>query len=131
MNYVALFREYLVWHYSRALQDIIGIILNYLWFVNHLFSVPDVLKTLFVPWKRMQEKKVRILIDPGAFFGNILVNIIMRIVGFVVRSVLLFMATCGFVFIALFGICFFALWITLPLVLIHILLISVSFLFFP
>ena len=119
MNAFRLLRDYFVWHYSTALSDILHIWWNYLWFVNHLFSVPDVLRTWFAPWKRLQEKKVNIIISPEDFFANIFVNLIMRMVGFVVRTALLGVALLCFLVIFIGGLSFLALWIFLPVLIVH------------
>lgn len=119
MSFFAVARDYLVWHYSVALSDILHIWLNYIWFVNHLFSVPDVLKTLFAPWKRLQEERVNILQDASAFFGNLFVNLIMRMVGLVVRLGLLAVALCCFGIVFIGGVMFFFLWLALPVLIAH------------
>jgi hypothetical protein len=119
MRIFSVARDYLVWHYSNALVDIFHIWWNYLWFINHLFSVPDVFMTWFSPWRRLQEQKVNIVTHTEDFFANLVVNIIMRIVGFFIRTALLFIALCSFVAIFIGGAIFFVLWILLPLIIAH------------
>ncbi len=119
MRIFSVFRDYLVWHYSVALSDILHMWWNYVWFVFHVFSVKDVVKTLFSPWKRLEEKKVSIFKDPEEYFGNMLVNLIMRVVGFMVRASLLVIAFIAFIFIFFGGLVFFALWIPLPVFIAH------------
>ena len=114
MNFLSITKNYLVWHYSTAYNDIVHIWWNYIWFVNHLFSVPDVLKSLFAPFKRLQEKKSSILNHPEEFFSNLLVNLIMRVVGFCLRIVIIFMALLGFTVVITAGVLFLTLWSILP-----------------
>ena len=114
MNFLSITKNYLVWHYSTAYNDIVHIWWNYIWFVNHLFSVPDVLKSLFAPFKRLQEKKSSILNHPEEFFSNLLVNLIMRVVGFCLRTVIIFMALLGFIVVIIAGLFFLTLWSILP-----------------
>lgn len=64
MNLVSIAKNYLVWHYSAALSDMFYIWWNYIWFVNHLFSVPDVIGSLFSPFKRLQEERGNLLTSP-------------------------------------------------------------------
>lgn len=125
----AVVRDYFVWHYSNALVDMFHIWWNYLWFINHLFAVPDVFMTWFSPWKRLQEKKVNILTSPQDFFANIFVNIIMRIVGFVVRTALLCIALFSFSAIFVIGFLLIILWVILPLIIAHFLISGFSLLF--
>jgi len=119
MRIFSVFRDYLVWHYSVALSDILHMWWNYVWFVFHVFSVGDVAKTLFAPWKRLEEGKVNLIKNPQEYFGNMFVNLIMRMVGFVVRAALLTIALICFLFIFFGGLAFFALWIPLPVLITH------------
>ncbi len=129
MQAFSVARDYLVWHYSAALSDMFHIWWNYLWFVNHLFSVPDVLKTWISPWKRLQEDKVNILMKPEDFFANFFVNLMMRLVGFMVRTALLFIALCSFLIIFIGGIMGFFTWLVLPALVVHFLISGFGFLF--
>ena len=130
MPILALARDYLVWHYSRAYVDLVHIWWNYLWFVNHLFAVPDVAKSWFAPFKRLEESKKNILLNPSDFFASMTVNALMRIVGAVIRTALLVIALLFFVFIALFGLLFLLFWTILPILVGHFFLIGVRSFFF-
>ena len=122
-------RDYLVWHYSRAYVDIVHIWWNYLWFVNHLFSVPDVAMSWFAPFKRMQEKKVNFITKPEDFFANLFVNLMMRIVGIFIRTALLSIALISFAVVFVMGASLLALWTVLPVLIVHFLITSVRVLF--
>lgn len=106
--------DYLSWHYGAAYADIVHIARNYLWFVNHVFSLTDVSRNLFSPFKRMQEDRVNIVRDPSAFFANLTVNILMRIVGFVLRMAIVFMTLIMFALILLLTVAVLVLWTILP-----------------
>ena len=118
MNFLSITKNYLVWHYSTAYNDIVHIWWNYIWFVNHLFSVPDVIKSLFAPFKRLQEEKSSFLNHPEEFFSNLLVDLIMRLVGFFLRTVIIFMALLGFTVVIITGFLFLALWTILPVLIV-------------
>jgi hypothetical protein len=126
MNIVSIAKNYLVWHYSMAITDFLHIWWNYLWFVNHLFSVPDVLKSLFAPFKRLQEERGSILLHPEQFFSGLVVNIIMRLVGFFLRSAIITAAFLGFTTVIIGGLMFLALWLTLPVLIVSFLLNGIS-----
>lgn len=119
MVFFSITRDYLVWHYSTALSDILHIWWNYLWFVGYLFSVPEVLRTWFSPWKRLHEKKVNIFKSPEDFFANIFVNLIMRLVGVLIRTALLGVASLAFLIAIIGGVLLFVFWLILPALLIH------------
>lgn len=119
MALFSVLRDYLVWHYSTAYVDALYIWWNYLWFVNHLFSVPDVLRSFFAPFRRLEEAPVNIIKDPGAFFGNLFVNLMMRIVGMILRAALLAIAFLLFLITLAAGAAFLALWTVLPVLVAH------------
>ncbi len=87
MSPVLFFADYFLWHYSRAFHDIIIVFSNLMWFVGHFFSIPLLLRTLFSPWKRVTEEVHISGVED--FFGSILVNIITRIIGAVVRVMII------------------------------------------
>ena len=129
MNLVSIAKNYLVWHYSAALSDMFYIWWNYIWFVNHLFSVPDVIGSLFSPFKRLQEERGNLLLHPEQFFSGLLVNIIMRVVGFFLRAVIITIALLGFTIVFVGGLMFFVLWFALPVLIVSFTLNGVTSLF--
>ncbi len=129
MPFLTIARDYLVWHYARAYVDIVHIWWNYLWFVNHLFSVPEVAKSWLSPFKRMQEDKVNIIKSPSDFFANMFVNLILRMVGICIRTSLLGIALIVFGIVFILGLGFLALWTVLPLLVGHFFITSVRVLF--
>lgn len=117
MNALSFVWDYVRWHYSEALIDMFYIARNYLWGVGHVFSVDILFRTLFVPWHRMGSHTAALLDDPLEYFGDVLVNIMMRVVGFFARIILLSLAfVSAFVIIVFFCILFLS-WMLLPLVL--------------
>ena len=92
---------------------------NYVWIVNHIFSVPDVLGSWIAPFKRLQEEKVNIMKSPEDFFANMFINIMMRIVGTTIRTALLGMALLAFLFVITAGFIILITWIALPVLVGH------------
>ncbi len=126
MLILVLARDYVLWHYSTAYVDLVYIWWNYLWFVNHLFSFPDVVRSWFAPFKRLQENKVNILLRPSDFFANMVVNIIMRIVGAIIRTALIAIAIVSFSIVLLFGVMFIGFWTILPILVGHFFITGVQ-----
>ncbi len=129
MNILSIAKNYLVWHYSMAISDFLYIWWNYFWFVNHLFSVPDVLGSLFAPFKRLSEERVSLLLHPEEFFSGLVVNMIMRIVGFLLRTTIIAAALLSFSIVIIGGLMFTALWLALPVLLVSFILNGISALF--
>lgn len=79
---------------------------------SHLFSLPSLLRTLFAPWRRIitypgagLEAHVRAATD----------NLVSRMVGFVVRLMVLFAAAVILFFVAVVSAVEFVIWPLLPL----------------
>jgi hypothetical protein len=114
MNALTLMRDYLVWHYTEGIVDLLYIWRNMLWAVGYMFSVKDVFFTLFSPFKRLQEQVKNPLVDFQGFLGSMLVNILMRLVGFIIRSALLFIALSAWAILIVSGAIFLMFWLALP-----------------
>ncbi len=105
---------YILWHYTKAWQDIFRIIGNYLWFVGNFFSINLLLKTLISPWRRLSISGGKGSED--SFFGALLINTLMRGVGFLIRSITILVgAVALFVTIVLSG-AFLVVWFFLPII---------------
>lgn len=107
--------QYFLWHYSRALREIIGITENFVWFLYNFFSIPVLVKTFFSPWRRMQET-YRKGFYLGDFFSSLAINTIMRIVGVIIRTATIVVGCVAIIAVLLAGVIFFAIWLVLPAV---------------
>jgi len=105
--------SYFTWHYSRSLTDYLRLWMRMLWFVVHVFSMPFLLATLFSPWRRMDEKYPRQL-DLGAWGEVLVVNLLMRLVGFVVRMAVFVFGVLALVFVLISGAVGFVIWLAAP-----------------
>lgn len=76
---------YLKWHYSSAIKNLTQIWSNFVWFIFHFFSLGILARTLFSPWRRLDEKYVGTL-ALKAWLETFIVNALMRMVGFLIRS---------------------------------------------
>lgn len=130
MSFFSIFRDYFLWHYSTAYLDALHVWWNYLWFVNHLFSVPDVLRSFFAPFKRLEEAPVNFIKDPGTFFANLFVNLMMRIVGIVLRAAIIMFALLLFLITLVAGAAFLVFWTALPVLVVHFLISGLRLLIF-
>ncbi len=91
MTFFSFFGRYLAWHYTGGLLACLRLWGDFLWFIYNFFSVPIIVRTLFAPWRRLGES-YRGGFDPGRMFETFIVNILMRLFGFVVRIFFLFAA---------------------------------------
>lgn len=115
---------YLAWHYSEALQDMRRIWKNFFIFIWEFFSISILVRTLFSPWHKMKESYNRI----EDFFGNLVVNTMMRLVGAVIRLVFIIMGVVCLIFCAVVGLAALAFWLFLPFLLIYTFLQGINLL---
>ena len=88
MQVATLVGNYFVWHYSRAYRELIHIERNIIWFLFHFFSLPELTRTFLSPWKRLGENYGSIF-DTEEFFAALITNVLMRIVGIVMRAIII------------------------------------------
>lgn len=105
---------YLQWHYTRALADLAVISSNFFWFVYEFFSIPLLLRTLVVPFRRITETPQRTF-DIGAWLAAKTVNTLMRLVGVVVRLWVIVLGFLSLCCVTLLSGVAFCLWLAAPL----------------
>lgn len=123
----SFFTAYIKWHYTEALSEFWGVVSNFLWFVLHFFSFKLLIKTLFSPWKRMKESYTGEGLNLERFFSALVVNTIMRVVGFITRFIILTIGVICILLISATSTIVFFIWIFAPFVLLGSLLLSITF----
>ena len=102
MKFFALLGHYLAWHYTTGLLDCLRLLANFLWFVYHFFSVSVIARTLFSPWRRLSEA-YRGGFDPERALETFIVNLLMRVFGFVIRAMFLVVALAVLIAVFVLG----------------------------
>lgn len=128
MKVLMLIPYYLSWHYTRGLRNFWGICTNFLWFATNFFSFSVLLRTLFSPYKKLTEK-YRGGLDIEKFMESVIVNTMMRIVGFVLR---VFVLISGFFAVALLIVieaAVLVLWLFIPFIIIFFFMIGIIAIF--
>ncbi len=106
-------KDYFVWHYSQALKEGLVIWKTFLWFVSQLFSIRLLLRTLFSPWRRLKEYYGRGF-DPVRLLESLLINIMMRFIGFIIRTITIFIGLAAELLAIIVGIMIFIIWFAFP-----------------
>lgn len=120
MNFLLVIPHYISWHYTKGVIGLISLCKDFAGFIWNFFSVQLLLKTLITPFKRL-DVKARNKFNLADFFSALVTNIIMRVVGMVLRT--FFIVSGLFVlilFMILFGM-FFIIWFLLPFILLAML----------
>ncbi len=116
---------YIRWHYSMAIRDLFGIIGNFLWFFYEFFSIPLLLKTLFVPFHRLQETAHKGF-KPSAWAEAFIVTTLMRFVGALMRIMLITIGICFIVTTFIVGTAVMVTWLLAPLMLLFLVISGVT-----
>lgn len=129
MKFLLIFLGYLKWHYTNALIAIFSFWKNILFFLFNFFSIKSLLGNFFTPWKRLADsypKKFNIRI----YFFTFLVNTIMRIVGIILRSVIIILGfACCLLYIILLPFTLM-LWLALPPAVIFLIVFGIVLIIF-
>lgn len=111
--------SYFIWHFARAPRAILKIIGNYLLFCEHYFSISLLLKTLFSPWKRITFEGTRAF-SLNKYFEVVLSNLISRILGAIVRTVIICVGISAQIIVVLLGFTILIIFLFLPFITIPI-----------
>ena len=107
-----------MWHYTRAFKDIFTIWRDLTYFVFHFFSIPILLRTFFAPWKRIEAQRETAGLDLKDYFSTKLVNLILRLVGAFLRTVLIAIGLMCTGTIVVLGLGFLVVWPFLPFIIV-------------
>jgi ATP-dependent Clp protease ATP-binding subunit ClpA len=123
--------DYFLWHYLQAPKKYLQIWGNYLrYFVGYLFPVGSLLKTLLAPWKRDVLSYGRGF-ELKKWLETMVMNQFSRVIGAVIRSIVIVFALFVEFFAFIFGFLGFIFWLGWPFFLASSLVSSVYLLFQP
>jgi len=105
---------YILWHYGRGFSELAHFWASIILFINHFFSIPLLIRTLFSPWRRMGEATRRGGLHIGDYFGDLVVGLLMRIVGFAVRMPTIIIGCIFLIGSVLLFPVLFLVWLLLP-----------------
>ncbi len=123
----SVFVQYLKWHYTKGLQELFGVASNFLWFVSHFFSFNLLLKTLFAPWRRLGEAYDNVLTNLEGFASALVVNTLMRVVGFCTKIVVIAFGLVTYFLVFLLSFFILVIWVLAPFVILGSAILSVTF----
>lgn len=123
---LSFFPTYLKWHYGRALVEGFSIWKTFLWFTLHEFRIGLHLRTLFARFHRLGEEYKGKGFDIAEIMSVFLVNTMMRIVGILLRLIVVCMGVCAFVIVLIGGVLFFIFWLGYPVLVLASFVFGVS-----
>lgn len=124
MNFLLIFPHYISWHYTKAISDLLNLFKNFARFIWTFFSIKLLLQTLFVPFQKLSVKRTKKL-DLEDFFSALVTNLLMRLIGFIIRTFFILIGIFSMLFFILAYSVLFIVWIILPLVLLSMFVLGV------
>jgi len=112
-----IFITWLIWHFYEMPKFLLGVWKNYILFALNYFSVPFLLKSLFAPWRKYKWNYPKGF-AVGEFFSTLISNAISRILGALVRIVLIVIGILFQIFVIFAGLMIVFLWIAIPFIII-------------
>lgn len=125
--YIRLVPHYLYWHYTLGIRDYFRVAKNITRLIDKIFSFKFMMRTFFDPFERLGESYHK-----GSFadfFESLTVNMLMRMVGIVVRFCILIIGIFALLLTYIFLITGFVFWLilpALPLILLYISIFSLT-----
>ena len=111
MEFVQVLWYYILWHYTKAWNDIFRLISNCLWFVGNFFSINLLLRTLFSPWRRLGARG-----GEENIFGTLVINFLMRFIGFGMRLGTIIIGAVSLLFTMVASGIVLLVWLFLPVI---------------
>lgn len=115
MAFSLLLADYARWHYMVAPAALFHIWFNLVIYIEQLFSLRLHAQTLFAPWHRVTEKS-RKRFDFEAIATALVVNIMSRLIGFILRSFILLIGFFILIVFCLSLIPLYLFWYTAPVI---------------
>jgi len=104
---------WLIWHFIEMPKFLLGVWNNYILFALNYFSLPILLKSLFSPWRRYRWNYPK-WYEVTEFLSTLASNVFSRILGAMVRVVLIVIGILFQIFVIVSGFIVILLWILIP-----------------
>jgi hypothetical protein len=111
---LSIIHSYFVWHYTNGFGELIYISKNFIFAEYKLFSLKEMLITIFYPWKKLDAQYPKI-IDLGEFIGTIIVNGLMRTIGFLIKTTFIILGIVSILLTILISIISIFVWTVMPI----------------
>ena len=117
MRIMLVILGYLKWHYGKAILSIWQSWKNFLYFILEFFSLSLLFKNFFDPWKKMTDSYPKSF-SLKAYFFAFLTNQISRLIGIVMRTLLIIIGLICYITLTLLFPLALAVWLILPFIII-------------
>ena len=112
-----IFVEWGSWHFVEAPKFLFSVWRDYFSFVANYFSITLLIKTFFAPWRRYSWRYPKGF-NIGEFFSTLISNAFSRLLGAIMRVVLIASGIVAQIFVLIAGIIVFTFWYLVPFLII-------------
>ena len=110
---------YVRWHYTEGFRDLSRNWKGFISFTLHFFSIRLLFRTWFAPFGRLNEEYKKGF-DTEAFFETLVVNTLMRVVGFVLRTFVIVIGLLVLFLVIILGPIVLMLWALAPFIILSL-----------
>lgn len=128
MQSISLVGHYLVWHYTRGYSDLTHNASNLLYFFYHFFSIQELSRTWFSPWKNIGVGLASATTS-AEYLSIVTISFIMRVVGGILRSIVLLTGVTCIVIVGGATLLAFILWTFIPCIILFCFITGMSLIF--
>jgi hypothetical protein len=115
---------YFYWYYLERTREIADIIGGYVRYWVFFFSTKQVLRSLFAPWKMIDSDAMEGNLSLKQFLEGAFSNLFSRVMGLIMRTVLLAFFVAIEVVTIVIGVAIFVVWLVMPIALVWIIIYS-------
>jgi len=129
MKFLKTFLGYLKWHYGKALNTTFVFWKNILIFLFNFFSIKSLAGNFFSPWKRLADSYPKNF-NIKAYLFTFLANSISRIVGILMRTIMILVGLCtcaAYILLLPFSL---VVWLALPILVIALIVFGLVLIIF-
>lgn len=116
---------YAKWHYTEGFKDLYLNWKSFVAFVLHFFSLGLLVKTWLAPFGRLDEEYNKGF-DAEAYFETLVANTLMRVVGALMRTVVIVIGLVVLLLVVVLGPIAFILWTLLPFIILFLFVFGVT-----
>lgn len=117
MLFLSIINHYLLWHYTRAFAELFHLWMNFLWFTIHFFSIPQLMRSWFSPWKRIVEERGNTW-NFEDLAGYIVIGFFSRLIGFILRTIIISIGLVALTLLLVSGVAVYLFWVLAPFIII-------------
>jgi hypothetical protein len=125
MFFASIINDYFIWHYTQAWWQMWGVWRNFLFFVIHFFSIPQLMRSWFAPFKRTTQERGNTF-DFEDLAAYVIINILSRLFGAIARTAIIIVGILALLLTIIGGFIVYLFWMVAPLMIIGLIGASIS-----